>query len=98
MPGQAVSAVLQVPELLVLADDRQLKVVAWSDAATLGSLAQAGALKVRLNGRELAVQRLLRAAEAAQDGPGAGRFRVTAIVQRPAGLAVRAGQAATITW
>lgn len=97
-PGQAVTARLRVPELLVLADDRHLRVLAEADGNTLDALLAAKRRVVKLGGRDLAVQDVVPGVEAhasAQDKP---LYPVTLFIERPLDLNVRAGQLARVVW
>ena len=98
-PGQAVNGTLAVPELLVLADDHQLRVRLWVDAATLDALKAAQALHVELAGRRLPVRDIVAGLEARrQAGSGEARIPVAVVVERPADLEVRAGLPVRVFW
>lgn len=96
--GQAVNAEHKVPELLVLADDRTLRITAWADEATLDDLVASASFRIRLNGTELTTKVLLPGLEARRTAQGLLQYPVTAVVERPREQAARAGQAARIVW
>lgn len=93
VPGQAVSARLQVPPLLVLADDRWLEVKVQGNPAMLQALLAAEDAQVVLGGKVLAV------AQISPSAPAHGSAGMVSIrVKRPEGMAVHPGQAVTVRW
>jgi len=97
-PGLAVVSEQQVPELLVLADDRTLRVTAMADGATLEALGGASQVVVRFGGHELPAMKLTRGLEARPSPQGELLYPVTVLVDRPGDMDVRAGQPARIAW
>jgi multidrug efflux system membrane fusion protein len=97
-PGQSVTAADRVPELLTLADDRNLQVTALSDAATQDGMLAAERVVVKLGGRELVAQQIVPGLEARNNGQGQLLYPVTAVIKRPDDMRVRAGESASIAW
>lgn len=97
-PGQAVNAESGVPELLVLVDDRTLKVKALADAGSLAAILAADAVRVKLDGRELVASEVRPGFESMKNVQGQELFAVIAVVERPDDLVVRSGQSARILW
>ena len=96
-PGQAVNARLQVPTLLVLADDRELRVAVRAEPAVARELQQAQGLRVELAGRELPVVRVQPGTELVREG-ARRLLPLELVVERPADLAVRAGEPVRVRW
>jgi multidrug efflux system membrane fusion protein len=96
-PGQAVSGRLRPPALLVLADDRTLRLRAWVEPQVLDALVAGHAPRVRLGGRELPAKVLHPGLEG-QSRDGRWLYPVTVEVRRPADLEVRSGQPGQIVW
>lgn len=93
VPGQAVSARLEIPSLLVLADDRWLEVKVHGNPAMLQGLLAAEGAQIELDGQ------MLPATEISPSIPvGSATGQVRLRVKRPKGLAVRPGQAVTVRW
>lgn len=98
LPGQAVNAEYQVPEMLVLADDSSLRVTGWADQDDIDDLLQSASLRVGLNGKELPATRVWPGVEGRQTPQGRLQYPVTVVVERPGDLSVWPGQAARVTW
>jgi len=97
-PGLAVNAEAGVPELLVIVDDRFLRVRALADAGALTAMLAAEAVRVKLDGRELVATEVWPGFESMKNVQGQELFPVTALVERPDDLVVRSGQSARILW
>ncbi len=97
-PGQAVNGRLEVPELIVLADDRRLRVRLRVDAETLEALRAAQALHVELGDRRLPAQDLVIGLEARRPAGGEVRIPVAVVAERPDDLVLRAGLPARVRW
>lgn len=97
-PGLAVNAESGVPELLVLVDDRYLRVKALADSDALEAMLKADGVRVKLDGRELAATEVRPGFESMKSVQGQELFPVIAVVERPADLVVRSGQSARILW
>lgn len=98
LQGQAVNAEQGVPELLVLVDDRRVKVKARADLATLAELLDTTTLQVRLGGVDLPAEQVVAGYERLKSPPGQELFPVTVVVLPPQGTTVRAGQSARLIW
>lgn len=96
--GQFVDIEEGVQELVVLVDDQQLKVRALANMDTLDALMASDATRVKLAGSDLTVEQLIPGYEAVKTAQGQELFPVTAIVQRPQDVTIRAGQAARLVW
>jgi len=97
-PGEAVTAADRVPELLTLADDRHLQVTGLADAATQDAILAADRVVVKLGGRDLVAQRIVPGLEMGKNNQGQLLYPVTAVIEKPEDMRVRAGEAAWIAW
>ncbi len=93
VPGQAVNARLEVPILLVLADDHSLEVRVQGNPAMLQGLLAADSAEVALGGTTLPVAHIAQAASA-RTANGVVKIRL----KRPKDLVLRPGQAVTVRW